>query len=88
MNALPAQEGDGGRAEASPASVNPEGGLPVSPGLRRCRPVLLMRSLGISARLYGGPGARTVQGVATCGPSGLSGLADDACAGLDRKEGE
>ena len=26
------------------------GSLPVSPGLRRCRPVLLMRSLGFSAR--------------------------------------
>ena len=28
----------------------PVGSLPVSPGLRRCRPVLLMRSLGFSAR--------------------------------------
>ena len=59
----------------------PAGSLPVSPGLRRCRPVLLMRSLGIGHVLYGGPGYWAVQGVATCSLSGLCGLTDDACAG-------
>ena len=66
----------------------PAGGLPVSPGLRRCRPVLLMRSLGFRHVLYGGPGSWAVQGVTTCSLSGLCGLTDDACAGLDRKKGE
>ena len=66
----------------------PAGGLPVSPGLRRCRPVLLMHSLGFRHVLYGGPGSWAVQGVTTCSLSGLCGLTDDACAGLDRKEGE
>ena len=47
-----------------------------------------MRSLGIRHVLYGGPGYWAVQGVATCGLSGLCGLTDDACAGLDRTEGE
>ena len=51
-----------------------------------------MRSLGIVVEighvLYGGPGYWAVQGVATCGLSGLCGLTDDACAGLGRKEGE
>ena len=47
-----------------------------------------MRSLGFRHVLYGGPGSRAVQGVTTCSLSGLCGLTDDACAGLDRKEGE
>ena len=47
-----------------------------------------MRSLGIRHVLYGGPGYWAVQGVATCGLSGLCGLTDDACAGLGGEKGE